>query len=501
MRGRGTACRVLTALFVLALAIAGTAAAADRATEIVRDDWFTYSLDGVTAGWVREVVHRTEAHYRTTQTMVLRVARAGHVVEMTSVTTYIEEHDGTPVKMTLQEVEGTVSVTQEWDFTGPHVKHTVTQFGRTRASEHPHPEGDWLMAKQRARHVREQVKAGVEQFTYRAVAAEFGLNPVTVVERRVGEKTFEFEGEEMPVSIWEQRVRGLPLLTIEYRTCEGDYVYGRASLGFGLMEVSRTDRATALEAMRGSPPELIAGMLLVPDRPIEDVAHTSRVTLRLRVREGEMPKLPEAGGQRVLERQETSTVTRFDPGDPLPALDYELEDPAYLDPSAMVDFEDPAVARLVEETTPDESVTKLELAERLRAFVYDYITVKDLDVAYGTASAVARDRRGDCTEHAVLLIALLRGHGIPARGATGLMYVEALETGEYMFGWHMWVQALVDGHWVDLEPSWPEGLPHAAYVLTSVSSLADRDDPAELATMFKLMGNLEIEIVEVEREI
>lgn len=498
MRGQATARRILTAAVVLCLAFTVTSGAIEsRTAEIVRDEWFTYTLDAVTAGWVREVVHRTAEHYRTTQTVVLRVARAGQVTEMTRIATYIEKHEGTPVKISLREVEGTMSVTHEWDFTGAHVTHSVTQFGRTRSSEHPHPEGAWLMPKQRVRHVREQVQAGVDRISYRTVAVEFGLSPVSITEQAVGETTFEFGDREIPVSIWEQRIAGVPVLSVLYRMREGQRVYARTPMGFGVLEELRTDRATALQAMRGSPAELIAGMMVVPDSPIKDVGDTSRVTLRLRVREGALPELPEAGGQRILERREDSIVTRFELGDPLPALDHEIDDPDYREPSAMVDFEDPVLSQLVEATTPDEPVAKLEFAESLRAVVYEYITVKDLGVGYGTASVVARERRGDCTEHAVLLVALLRGHGIPARAATGLVYMEDPEAGMYLFGWHMWVQALIDGYWIDLEPSWPQGLPHAAYVLTSVSSLADRDDPAELTTALQLAGNLEIEVVGV----
>ena len=36
----------------------------------------------------------------------------------------------------------------------------------------------------------------------------------------------------------------------------------------------------------------------------------------------------------------------------------------------------------------------------------------------------ARTRSGDCSEHAVLLTALLRARGIPARVSHGLVYLE-----------------------------------------------------------------------------
>ena len=69
---------------------------------------------------------------------------------------------------------------------------------------------------------------------------------------------------------------------------------------------------------------------------------------------------------------------------------------------------------------------------------------------------------------------MLRSAGIPARGATGLVYVEGYQGAPHAFGWHMWTQALVDGVWFDLDAtdrlqyvvdkSWIEAI-HSRYVV------------------------------------
>jgi transglutaminase-like putative cysteine protease len=111
-----------------------------------------------------------------------------------------------------------------------------------------------------------------------------------------------------------------------------------------------------------------------------------------------------------------------------------------------------------------------------------------------------RTREGDCTEHGVLLTAALRAAGIPARAATGMLYVESFEGAERIFGYHMWAQALIDGVWVDLDATYPDEVAFdATHVALSVSPLDDADGMMDLVTIAKLMGRLRIEVVDVAR--
>lgn len=85
--------------------------------------------------------------------------------------------------------------------------------------------------------------------------------------------------------------------------------------------------------------------------------------------------------------------------------------------------------------------------QRLERFVRRHIRTKSLRVGYASALDAARGREGDCTEHAVLLAALARASGIPARVATGLAYSRRFGKREHVFVPHAWVLAWVDGRW------------------------------------------------------
>ena len=122
-----------------------------------------------------------------------------------------------------------------------------------------------------------------------------------------------------------------------------------------------------------------------------------------------------------------------------------------------------------------------------------------MQTAFAAASETARTKEGDCSEHGVLLCALLRADGIPARVATGLVYADAFAGAQGIFGWHMWTQALIDGKWVDFDATLPVRY-NATHVLTSTSSLADGLGAADMGSVIQLIGNLEIEVVDVQYE-
>lgn len=88
---------------------------------------------------------------------------------------------------------------------------------------------------------------------------------------------------------------------------------------------------------------------------------------------------------------------------------------------------------------------------RLRSFVTDTVEKNDLGVGYASALDTLHSRRGDCTEHAVLLAALVRSLGIPARIVSGLVYVPRYAGATRVFVPHTWVQAWLDDRWVSYD--------------------------------------------------
>jgi transglutaminase-like putative cysteine protease len=139
----------------------------------------------------------------------------------------------------------------------------------------------------------------------------------------------------------------------------------------------------------------------------------------------------------------------------------------------------------------------LRVALRLERSVRDLVTDKNFSTALASAAEVARSREGDCTEHAVLLAALLRCRGIPSRVAAGLVYVESLEG----FGGHMWTEAFIGGRWIPLDATLGRGGAGPAHIKLADSSLAD-NAPAPVtafAPLIKLLGGAaRIEVIRAE---
>jgi transglutaminase-like putative cysteine protease len=97
----------------------------------------------------------------------------------------------------------------------------------------------------------------------------------------------------------------------------------------------------------------------------------------------------------------------------------------------------------------------------------------------------------------VLLAALLRAAGIPARLVTGLVYLADFAGAEGVFGYHMWVQAWTGGSWLDLDATLPGGF-DATHVALAVSDLAGPEPGGELDRLLPLVGKLRIRVLEVE---
>ena len=91
--------------------------------------------------------------------------------------------------------------------------------------------------------------------------------------------------------------------------------------------------------------------------------------------------------------------------------------------------------------------------QALEKWVDENMKSSDFTVGFSTAADTVRSRRGDCSEHSVLLTALCRAAGVPSRAAMGLVYVDSLQA----FGYHMWTEVNIGGEWYALDGTIGEG--------------------------------------------
>ncbi|MEI6592436.1 MAG: transglutaminase-like domain-containing protein [Holophagaceae bacterium] len=139
----------------------------------------------------------------------------------------------------------------------------------------------------------------------------------------------------------------------------------------------------------------------------------------------------------------------------------------YLASSALVPFEDPAFEGLLRRLALPPGLSRWELARRVNAFVFDWIADKDFSVGFASALEVCHQPRGDCSEHGVLAVALLRRLGVPARGVTGWVALDQV------LGLHFWVEVRLQDRWVPIDPTFDQAPASAFRIKLGDSDLAD----------------------------
>jgi transglutaminase-like putative cysteine protease len=100
--------------------------------------------------------------------------------------------------------------------------------------------------------------------------------------------------------------------------------------------------------------------------------------------------------------------------------------------------------------------------------------------------------QGDCTEHAVLLAAMLRVRKVPSRIAIGLVYDDRIVG----FVSHMWTEAWLGGTWVGLDATRGQGRVGAAHIKLAQASFADKsDDPVTaFVPLMNVLGKWNIDV-------
>jgi transglutaminase-like putative cysteine protease len=125
-------------------------------------------------------------------------------------------------------------------------------------------------------------------------------------------------------------------------------------------------------------------------------------------------------------------------------------------------------------------------AELINRWVHDSLAKR---VSFGVPNAlrVLAARSGDCNEHTQLFVALARSAGIPARIASGLAYVDR------KFYYHAWPEVLLED-WVAVDPTFGQFPADAAHLRFVIGGLAQQ------AELLRLIGNLKIEVLDVDEE-
>lgn len=261
-------------------------------------------------------------------------------------------------------------------------------------------------------------------------------------------------------------------------------------------------RDVALQSIAGPELDLAINTLVRIDPPIVEAHRKKRIVYRISMKEESPERFFVVGGTQQLKRlpdQHKSdpaielTVTTK----PIPPLNSRpvRTDDKYLAATRFLQTRDLLVIEHAERAAGGETDPS-RIAMRLEKYVRDKITKKNFSTAMASAAEVAQSLEGDCTEHAVLLAALLRARKIPSRIAAGLVYVESLNA----FGGHMWTEAFLAGEWIPLDGTLGKGGIGPAH-LKMADSAMDEDAPLPVSTflpVYQALGKLKIEVLKAE---
>ncbi len=118
-------------------------------------------------------------------------------------------------------------------------------------------------------------------------------------------------------------------------------------------------------------------------------------------------------------------------------------------------------------------------------------------IGFATASQVARDLEGDCRQHAMLMAALCRAAGVPARTALGLVYVDD-DGKKPVLGFHMWTEVWVQGQWLGLDAVWGQGGVDPGHLKIADHSWQDLQPLAPFLAVTRVLSKITVEVVRVE---
>jgi hypothetical protein len=265
-------------------------------------------------------------------------------------------------------------------------------------------------------------------------------------------------------------------------------------LGLGTITVYNTTKDGALK--EGVAPELLPDLGLnisisvrkVLDKPYKVSEAVYKVTLKEEIKD----VFSSDERQEVKNKKEKS----FDLAvkarrSPIKVANAAEVDEKYLKSSHFIPSDNEQIKKLAAKAVGKETGA-WKKALLLEKWVHDNMKVST-SVGFPTAAEIAKDLEGDCRQHALLLVALCRAAGVPARTAIGLIYAREQGKTPY-FGFHMWAEVYVEGQWLGLDAILGEGGIGATHLKMGDHSWADTRTLAPLLPVSQALGKLHIEI-------
>jgi hypothetical protein len=462
-----------------------------------RETWDVYYIDGAKVGYSHTKVEAlADDQVRTTNVNELSMKRFGQSITQQVTVEAIETKSGAPLSFSATMQAGPVAMKTTGKWSEGKLALASSTLGKSQNSTLDwKPEYGGIFAGEQSL-VNEPLKPGEKRSLKALVPIMNSIGELQFSAHDL-EKTKLLDGEAELLKVdYVTVIAGTKIDTTIWVDEHGEIL--KSYLPQLKQTTYRTTKEVALSKDGAGAFDLGTQSIVKINRPLDRPHATQKIVYKATLPSGEIKDLFVAGPAQAIKEldKHTAEVTvralRPDHPEKLDAPDEKPTDDD-LAPNNLIQSDDELVQSLAHSVVPDEK-DPWKVALALEALVRKTITAKNFTQAFATAAEVAQSKEGDCTEHAVLLAALARARDIPARGAMGLVYYPSGNG----FAYHMWTEVWINDRWIPLDATLGRGGIGAAHLKLAHSNLKGANAYSAFLPVFRVLGQLKLEVVEVE---
>lgn len=254
----------------------------------------------------------------------------------------------------------------------------------------------------------------------------------------------------------------------------------------GLFDI-RAEKEAVARRLKETRVDMLAASAVRIDKPLGEPKHVR--TLRLHVSGLGGFVVPTSHRQRIRNQGDGNIILELvrdhRNGKPV-ALD-AAERGKWLQSTPALQSDHESIREVAAGTLGEETDT-VKAARKLATWVFENLR-QTYAAEASSALQVLENRAGDCSEHALLFVALARSVGIPARIVGGLVYAGDEHS---LFGWHNWAEIHDGSQWVSVDPIMDQVYVDATHIKFSKSS---KD-----WSWVNVAGRLKLEVLDVKND-
>lgn len=469
--------------------------------KVLWDSWMVIRISGDEAGWsnskISELTEEGDIRYRLKTASNLNMKRFGETIEISTEIRSLEDRYGRIVEMHQKRHMSDEGTIYDLEVNGREAVMILTTMGTPRKvpvewGDHVHGTmGKWLLMKEKG------LEPGTK-LSFQTFAFDYGKIATATLEVIGMEETELLDNGKGTYLHLTNSVDAMPGMKV-HEWLDDNYDVMKTSVSvMGLtIESFRTTKERAVKAVGAElKSDLVKKTILRSNVKLPRPHRLDSVLYRFKTKDQEQTIPPSFGDSRqeflendgrtakvlicaqLPEKPQTRPITN-----PPPEL---LE---YIEPNAFIQSDYPALKAKALEVVGEET-DAWKAACLLEKFVHHYIKNKNHGTAFASAAEVFENPKGDCSEHSVLLTALCRAAGIPARVVFGYMYVSGI------FGGHMWSEVWIGDQWYPIDAVNGRGRVGPTHITFTTSSLKNGGLTDAYANLIQTTGTIEITILE-----